>query len=332
MPAYSLIIPLYNRPAEMRELLLSLTRQSFTDFEVIVVEDGSSDTAESICNEFTNQLNVRYFYKTNEGPGLTRNYGCHQAHADFFIFFDSDCLLPPDYLHHLEQCRRREHFDAYGGPDAADETFSPWQKGINYAMTAVLTTGGIRGSKKAARQFHPRSFNMGISKTVFGTTGGFSTMRFGEDIDFSLRILAKGFKSKLITNCFVYHKRRSNARQFFKQVYNSGIARINLYKRHPHSLKLLHWFPAVFTLYFVGSILAMTFSGMLWPALPWGAYFAAILIDAWRKAGSLKVSCLSVLAAFFQLTGYGLGFIKGVWHRLILGRPEFHAFDKTFYK
>lgn len=332
MPAYSLIIPLYNRPREIDELLHSLTGQMFSDFEVLVVEDGSSETGEAVCNQYASQLNVRYFYKKNEGPGKARNAGCEEAKSDFFIFLDSDCLVPPNYLNMLDRAREKEKFDAFGGPDAAHPSFTAVQKAINYSMTSLFTTGGIRGRKKAVEQFHPRSFNMGISRRVFEETGGFSAMRFGEDIDFSIRIVAAGFKSCLVPECFVYHKRRTDFRKFFKQVFNSGIARINLFKRHPGSLKLFHFFPSAFTLYLALSAAAVALRPGLLYFVPLILYLAVLFVDSLIKNKSVIVAALSVFAALVQLTGYGLGFLKAVWRRLILRKKEFHEFESNFYR
>lgn len=332
MPEYSLIIPLYNRPQEIEELLQSLTQQTFRDFEIIVVEDGSAETGAAACDRYAAKMNIRYFYKENEGPGVARNFGCEKANTDFFIFLDSDCLVPADYLKKLDIARKRKHFDAFGGPDAAHDSFTSVQKAINYSMTSLFTTGGIRGSKNAVEKFHPRSFNMGISRQVFEKTGGFSTLRFGEDIDFSIRIVAAGFKSVLVQECFVYHKRRIDFRKFFKQVFNSGVARINLFKRHPRSLKLFHFFPSVFSLYIVLSVATALLYPSVFYFLPLLIFMAIVFIDSLIKNRSIVVAVLSVVASVVQLMGYGLGFLKAVWKRLVLGKKEFHEFDKTFYR
>ncbi len=331
-PLFSIVIPLYNRPAEINELLESLTRQSFPNFEVIIVDDGSLQRGDKVCEKYADRLDIKYFYKDNEGPGLTRNYGCLKAQCDFFVFFDSDCLIPQDYFKMLEKRFSKEQFDAFGGPDAADDSFTPVQKAINFSMTSIFTTGGIRGNKKSVEKFHPRSFNMGISRKVFEETKGFMSMRFGEDIDFSIRIIEAGFTSILIPECFVYHKRRTNFRQFYKQVYNSGIARINLYFRHPQSLKLLHFFPAAFTLLLPMAIIYSGAFRSIIPVLPFVIYFFAIFLEATFKNRSIGIGFLSLRASLTQLLGYGLGFIKAYWKRVILRKDEFHAFKKNFYK
>ncbi|MGF1638831.1 MAG: glycosyltransferase [Cyclobacteriaceae bacterium] len=331
-PHYSVIIPVYNRPTEVDELLESLVKQNFQGLEVILIDDGSTLDSRSIADKYDARLPIRYFYKQNSGPGSTRNYGCEVAKSDFFIFFDSDCVLPQDYFKHLVAYQQDEIFDAYGGPDKADENFTTVQKAINYSMTSVFTTGGIRGQKQSVEKFHPRSFNMGLSRQVFEKTKGFSPMRFGEDIDLSIRIVQEGFKAVLLADCFVYHKRRTNYRQFFKQVFNSGIARINLYKRHPESLKLFHFFPAMFVLYLLLSLPHALYHQDVLVLIPVILYLLVLFADAWRMTGSGLVAFHSVIASMIQLSGYGLGFLKSIWKRMILGKGEFSDFTKNFYK
>ncbi|MDZ7607321.1 MAG: glycosyltransferase [Cyclobacteriaceae bacterium] len=326
----SIIIPVFNRPDELRELLQSLSAQTDKGFEVIVVEDGSTERSDSTILQFVESLDIQYFYKENSGPGLSRNYGCGKAKNDFFVFLDSDCVLPEHYVNTLKI--HIPHTDAFGGPDSALPTFTPVQKAISYSMTSPLTTGGIRGGKASLEKFHPRSFNMGFSRKVFETTGGFSSMRFGEDVDLSIRIFDHGFRAILIPDCFVYHKRRTDFKKFFKQVYNSGIARINLFKRHPKSLKLVHFLPAAFVVYQVLSIPHAIYHHdfrVLWPTI---IYLFAILVHASVATSGIKLGLLSMTAAVVQLTGYGSGFIVGFIRRIMLRQPEFHAWDKTFYK
>ncbi len=326
----SLIIPLYNRPEEIRELLESLCLQSDSNFEVIVVEDGSTLKSENIVDSFRDRLMLSYYFKPNSGPGQSRNYGAERAKGNYFVFLDSDCILPPHYVQEVLSFLEASYVDAFGGPDRADKSFSPIQKAINYSMTSLFTTGGIRGNKNSVEKFHPRSFNMGYSKLVFEKTGGFAKMRFGEDIDMSIRLMKAGFKTALIPDAYVYHKRRTNFRQFYKQVHNSGIARINLYKRHPESLKLLHFFPAAFTVYSLLSLPAWYFHPL--PLVLLAFYLILIAVDASVRNRSLLVGGLAVLASFIQLFSYGLGFIKAFYRRLILGRGEFAAYQKNFYK
>ena len=327
---FSVIIPVYNRPDEIAELLESLDNQTNKNFELIIVEDGSTTKCGHIIRSHKAAYPVKYFYKSNGGPASARNYGMNKADNDYFVFFDSDCLIPPDYFKIVTKSLTEDYVDAYGGPDAAHESFTPIQKAISYSMTSFFTTGGIRGGNERMEQFKPRSFNMGYSRAVYEQTGGFSNMRFGEDVDMSLKILANGFRTKLIKEAFVYHKRRTNFRQFYKQVHNSGIARINLFMRHPKSLKIVHLFPSVFML---GSIFLLILSWFKWWfILPLVLFILLIFTDASIKYKNLKIGSLSTIAAFIQLFGYGSGFLKAVWKRLILNRKEFHAFRENFYE
>ena len=245
---YSVIIPVYNRPDEADELLQSLTRQSFKDFEVIIVEDGSSVPCKDVAERYQNILDIHYYAKPNSGPGQTRNYGAERSRGEYLIILDSDCILPEGYFAAVEEELQKAPADAFGGPDRAHVSFTDIQKAINYSMTSFFTTGGIRGGKKKMDKFYPRSFNMGVRREVYETLGGFSRMRFGEDIDFSIRIFKGGYACRLFPGAWVYHKRRTDLKKFFKQVHNSGIARINLYKKYPESLKTVHLLPAAFTL------------------------------------------------------------------------------------
>lgn len=327
---YSVIIPVYNRPDEVDELLDSLTLQNYKRFEVIVVEDGSSIPCKEVTEKYADRLTIRYFFKPNSGPGQTRNYGAERSQGDYLIILDSDCILPPGYFDAVEEELTENQSDAFGGPDKAHESFSAIQKAINYAMTSFFTTGGIRGGKKKMDKFYPRSFNMGVRKEVYMALGGFSKMRFGEDIDFSIRIFKGGYTCRLFPEAWVYHKRRTDLRKFFKQVHNSGIARINLYKKYPGSLKMVHLLPAIFT---VGVFLLLI--GLLITPLtliPLLLFAILIFIDSSIQNKSLKIGGLSILASFIQLTGYGSGFLRSWWKRVICGKDEFSAFEKNFYK
>ncbi len=327
---YSLIVPVYNRPDEVEELLDSLTKQMHTDFEVVIVEDGSTNGAHEVVKRFQDQLTISYYYKENEGPGPTRNYGADKAHGDYFIFFDSDCIVPKQYLSKVHETLSVKKLDAFGGPDAAHPSFTPVQKAINYSMTSFFTTGGIRGGKEQMEKFHPRSFNMGISRQVYETTQGFSKMRFGEDIDLSLRIMEAGFSTGLIREAFVYHKRRTDFTKFYRQIFNSGIARINLFKRHPQSLKVVHVFPTVFVL---GTLFLLIMGLAYWFfVLPIVLYASLVLVDASIKNQSVVIGGLSVWAAFTQLFAYGFGFLKAVYKRIVRNESEFRAFEHNFYK
>ena len=327
---YSFIIPVYNRPDEVDELLDSLTRQTLQNFEVIIVEDGSSVPCKDITDKYTSLLNIHYFNKPNSGPGQTRNYGVDRANGEYMLILDSDCILPETYLEEVEKELERREADAFGGPDRAHESFTDVQKAINYAMTSFFTTGGIRGGKKKMDKFYPRSFNMGVRKDVYQALGGFSKMRFGEDIDFSIRIFKGGYRCRLFPEAWVWHKRRTDLKKFFKQVHNSGIARINLYKKYPESLKLVHMLPAIFTMGVVFLLLASLVCG--WSLSLLLLFALIICIDSSIQNRSLKIGLLSVAASFIQLTGYGTGFLIAWWKRCVQGKDEFSAFEKNFYK
>lgn len=328
----SFIVPVYNRPNEVKELLESMVQQTVQNFEVVIVEDGSDVKCDTVCDSYKSKLDITYYFKPNSGPGQSRNYGFERAGGDYCIFLDSDCVLPPTYFEIVQTTLTQNYVDAFGGPDEAHADFTTLQKAINYSMTSFFTTGGIRGNSEKLDKFYPRSFNMGYSREVFNKTGGFSKLRFGEDIDMSIRILQNGFKTRLIKEAFVYHKRRSTLRQFFKQVFNSGIARINLHKRHPGSLRLVHMAPAVFTIgNFALVLLSLVFCTPLF-LVPLLVYMLLIFIDSALRNKSLTIGILSILTSYYQLFGYGFGFIDAFWKRIILGKDEYSAYKNNFYK
>jgi glycosyltransferase involved in cell wall biosynthesis len=315
---YSIIIPVYNRPDEIDELLESLTSQTFKKFEVIIVEDGSSEKCDKVVENYIHELNITYYYKENAGQGFARNFGYKKAKGDYFIVFDSDCILPPDYMEIVNNALNNNYLDAYGGPDKAHESFSPLQKAINYSMTSFLTTGGIRNKEKAVGGFSPKSFNMGISRKVFEATGGYIIPFKGEDIEFSTRIHKMGFTIGLIQDAYVYHKRRTTWTKFFKQLHFFGTARINIARFFPDQLKIVHFFPSAFTL---GLLISLG----LWLVYPPVAeiltllyiiYFTILFIDAIVKTGNLWIAILGLWAAILQLTAYGLGFMQEFFLRL----------------
>lgn len=326
----SVIVPVFNRPAEVNDLLESLARQTAAVFEVIIVEDGSTVRCEATVDVFKSKLDINYVYQANSGPGPARNAGSRAAKGDYLVFLDSDCVLPAHYIETVKRSLSLDYADAFGGPDRARADFTVLQRAINYSMTSFFTTGGIRGGSEKLDKFHPRSFNMGYSAEVFRHTGGFSAMRFGEDIDMSIRIIGAGFKTRLIREAYVYHRRRTNLRRFFKQVYNAGVARINLYKRHPHSLKAVHLAPAMFT---VGVVFIFALSVFLSPyfSLLLLAHASFILFDASVRNRSILIGLLAVVASYFQLLGYGIGFIHAILWRIILQQGEFAMFQRSFY-
>ncbi len=329
MSKYSLIIPVFNRPEELGELLDSIIPQTFRDFEVIVVEDGSTVSSENLVKFYTSKFQLKYLKKGNSGPGLSRNYGADKASGTFLIFIDSDCILPPNYLQSVDEFLAKNDLDVYGGPDRAHESFSVIQKAINYSMTSFLTTGGIRGGKKQLERFKPRSFNMGISRDAFQELKGFNAMRFGEDIDFSIRLERHNYKMALINEAFVYHKRRTSFSQFFKQVYNSGIARIHLSHLHKGSLKLVHFLPSAFLLFCL-TFCILAFINLSY-LIPLGAFIFFILVDSSWSNKSVVVGGVSVIASFVQLIGYGLGFIKSLFASKIMAQKPKFSFEENYY-
>ena len=329
---YSIIVPVFNRPDEVDELLQSLVGQTLKDFEVVIVEDGSEKPCKDVCDKYAGKIDLKYFMKKNSGPGQSRNYGAERANGEYLIVLDSDVVLPEGYLKAVDDELNSEPSDAFGGPDCAHDSFTETQKAISYSMTSFFTTGGIRGGKKKLDKFYPRSFNMGIRRDVYMRLGGFSKMRFGEDIDFSIRIFKAGCKCRLFPEAWVWHKRRTDMRKFFRQVYNSGIARVNLYKKYPESLKLVHLLPMVFTVGVILLFLVACFGRIMmvygnpadfysWYYLVVGAlspilfFSLLIFIDSSIRNKSLPIGFISIGAAFVQLTGYGFGFISAWWKR-----------------
>lgn len=307
---FSIIVPVYNRPKEIEELLESLTKQSFEDeFEVIIVEDGSKNTSKNIVESYAKKLTIKYFFKENTGAGMSRNYGMQKASGNYFIILDSDVIVPPQYLSEVKKTLEINYTDAFGGADSAHESFTNLQKAINYSMTSVLTTGGIRGKKKSVEKFQPRSFNLGISKKAFELTNGFSTMKVGEDIDLTFRLWENGFKTQLIEKAFVYHKRRSTINQFFKQTFSFGTARPVLNKMYPKTAKITYWFPTFFIIGFIISLVFLVLGFWQFIAL-YFIYFTAIFIDSFNQNNNFKVALLSKITTFVQFLGYGLGFLK----------------------
>ena len=324
---YSIVVPVFNRPDEVDELLESLCRQTVKDFEVVVVEDGSTEKCDTVCEKHRDRLTLSYHFKSNSGPGPSRNYGAERSQGDYLIILDSDVIVPEDYLENIQAELDREPCDAFGGPDRAHASFTPIQKAINYAMTSFFTTGGIRGGKKKMDKFYPRSFNLGIKKSVYEALGGFAPMRYGEDIDLSTRIFKGGYSCRLFPDAFVYHKRRVRFSSFFRQVKHSGEARVVLKNKYPETFKLVHLLPAAFV---VGNLLLVmlgVFHHWLW-FLPIVFYAALVFIDSLIKNKSLKVAFLSIPAAYCQLFGYGTGFLAASY-RDILHKKQFSQTEKS---
>src|SRR5688572_10213038 len=311
-PRYSVIVPVFNRPQEVQELLDSLVRQAYRNFEVIVVEDGSTVRCDAIVDAYRDRLVIRYIFKHNSGPGPSRNVGFEQAKGDYFVVFDSDCILPERYFEAVETALQTQNLDAWGGPDQAHESFTLVQRAMGYTMSSVLTTGGIRGGKKHLGWFQPRSFNMGISKNVFERTKGFRFDRYAEDIEFSIRMKKEGFKVGLIPDAFVYHKRRVSFEQFYKQVYNFGKGRALIGRVYPQEIKIAHWFPSFFFLGLIGLIFLPFISATLFNIgfSLFFLYIAAVFTHSLLENRNVIVAFFSVPAALCQMIGYGLGFLK----------------------
>lgn len=328
MMLFSIIVPVYNRPEEVADLLQSLKAQTDKGFEIILVEDGSTIPALPEGYD-ASPLRLKYYKKSNEGRSIARNYGIEHADGDFFIFVDSDCILPPDYIAKLRKSMEENPTDCFGGPDAAHDSFTDTQKAINYAMTAFLTTGGIRGGKVSMEKFTPRTFNMGFARKVYEKVGGFREM-FSEDIDMSTRIRLAGFSIMLYPDVAVFHKRRGNLKKFWKQVHVFGQSRITLELLYPESMKLVHWLPAVFT---IGAA-ALIIGSFFWPWLliPLALYIIALWVGALIETKSLKVACLGVAASMVQLVGYGTGFLKAYFRQIILRKGRDEAREKEIRK
>ncbi|SMC80142.1 glycosyltransferase [Moheibacter sediminis] len=350
----SIIIAVYQRTDELRELLQSLIKQIDSDFEVVVVDDGSPEKLLSVTEEFNSKLNIQYFYKENSGAGKSRNYGMESAHGNYFIFLDSDTIAPENYIQSIRKELKENYVDAFGGPDAADENFSDLQKAISFSMTSFLTTGGIRGGKKHIGKFQPRSFNMGISKEAFVKTGGFGELRIGEDPDLSMILWENGFETRLFPESKVYHKRRTSLKKFAKQVYQFGVARPILNQRHPNYTKLTFWFPSLFLIYFSFCLLSFIASffrneimkinlGSIWInlnyfqistlfSIPFVFYLLMIFFYSSIQNKSIKVGFFSIITTLIQFSFYGYGFLQSWLVTNLLKQKPDKIFPSHFHK
>lgn len=311
-PRYSVVIPVFNRPQEVTELLTSLKQQTFRNFEVIIVEDGSTVRCDQVVDQFRDLLHIQYFFKPNSGPGPSRNFGFAHAKGEYLVVFDSDCIIPSNYFDVVEKSIQDNGWDAWGGPDKAHADFTTIQRAMGYTMSSVLTTGGIRGGKKSLGWFQPRSYNMGLSRKVFDATAGFKFSHFAEDIELSIRMKKNGFTVGLIPEAYVYHKRRTTFRQFFRQVFNFGKGRVLIGGVHPEEVKLTHWFPTLFLLGSIGLLLLPLLSVVLFRfgVALFLVYLSAIFLHSLLENKNLSVAILSIPSALLQLWGYGLGFLN----------------------
>lgn len=330
--SFSFIIPVFNRPNEIKELLESLLKQTYTkDYEIVIVEDGSTISSSALISDYKDRLDISYFEKSNSGPGDSRNYGMRLAKGTYFIILDSDCILPPEYLVEAEKSLQKHFVHCYGGPDAAHASFSNVQKAINYAMTSFLTTGGIRGGKNAVDKFQPRSFNMGLSKEAFEQVGGYGNIHPGEDPDLTIRIWNEGYETKLIPEAFVYHKRRIDWSKFYIQVNKFGMVRPILNMWHPQTAKITYWFPTLFCIGLLLSVLAL-FLGITWPIICYAIYFLILFLHALIKTKNLSVAFLAMFATAVQFVGYGYGFFKSTMYTSFSSRTPQDIFPKLFFK
>ena len=329
---YSFIIPVFNRPDEIKELLKSfLAIEGNTPFEIVIIEDGSTIDCKAIVKDFETDLNISYYYKPNSGPGSSRNYGMLKAKGNYFIILDSDCLLPPQYLSVVISELDKEYVDCFGGPDAANQSFTNLQKAINFAMTSFITTGGIRGSKSQNDKFQPRSFNMGISKAAFEASEGFGNIHPGEDPDLSIRLTKLGFKTKLFNNAFVYHKRRISWSKFYKQVYKFGLVRPILNLWHPTSERIIYWFPTIFCLGLVLAIISACF-GNYFLLIIFSLYIALAFLLALIQTKNLVIAIQAIFAIFVQFLGYGFGFFKSTIVIKVLRKEPENYYPNLFFK
>lgn len=328
---YSLIIPVYNRPDEIQELLESLVMlDTDLEYEIVIVEDGSSISSKDVVDAFQSQLNISYYFKKNSGPGDSRNFGMERAKGNYFIILDSDCILPKNYLTHVDESLKTHYVDCFGGPDKAHPEFSNLQKAIDFSMTSTITTGGIRGGKNSVGKFQPRSFNMGLSKEAFLASNGFGRIHPGEDPDLSIRLWKLGFETKLITEAFVFHKRRISWRKFYQQVHKFGLVRPILNKWHPGTKKLTYWFPSLFCLGLLLAVVLWLF-GNDWLILIYASYFVLVFLSALINRKSLSIALLSIWAMCIQFIGYGYGFMKSTLALEVLNKNEENYFPQLFF-
>ena len=328
---FSLIIPIFNRPDEIDELLESLSKQTYTaSYEIVIIEDGSTITCDHVIQKYVN-LNISYYFKPNSGPGDSRNFGMNIAKGDYFIILDSDCIIPTNYLQTVDEELKTDFVDCFGGPDAALDSFSTKQKAINFTMTSFLTTGGIRGGSEKLDKFQPRSFNMGLSKKAFEASKGFGNIHPGEDPDLSIRLWKLGYKTKLITKAFVYHKRRIDWNKFYIQVNKFGLARPILNLWYPEYSKITFWFPSLFLLGFLISVISFILNFPYFFYL-YIFYFSILFLTALKQNKSIKIAFYSLVATVIQFYGYGKGFLQSYIKIHILKQQPKIAFPKLFFK
>ncbi len=338
---YSIIVAVYNRLQEVKELLVSAENMKFSrdEFEILFVDDGSNDGFKEFIQNYNSgsNLNIRAVYQENAGPGAARNYGMDIARGNYFIFVDSDCMFPPQWLGEIDLSVKENNWDAFGGPDTYHESFSPLLKAINYSMTSIVGTGGTRGHKKGIGKFYPRSFNMGIRRKVYEKVGKMGGLRHGQDMDYSQRIFDAGFKVGLIPDAYIYHKRRTDLAKFYRQIFNWGIARINLANKHPNMLKIIHLLPAFVILGLIFVVLMVVIAPKFGVPLAIFTLFAYLMVNIWAftesfiKYKELKAALLSPITLNIQVFAYGFGLISALWQTKVLKKKEAKGFVKRYY-
>lgn len=332
MPYFSIIVPVYNRPDEIAELLESVDKQTFRDFELILVEDGSTRKSDTLVEAYKDKFPITYIDRENQGPSLARNTGMESANGEYFLFVDSDCILPHQWMEMIIQELKTRPVDCFGGPDRAAGSFNDVQKAISFSMTSFLTTGGIRGGLRHVDKFYPRSYNMGISRKLYREMGGFPVTRMhpGEDMVFSIELMKRGYKTALFNSAYVYHKRRTTLKQYLKQVYCFGYTRYIISRVYPETRKFFYWFPSIFLfgtlfLLFTGALLHLFF------LIPLAILFFLIFTVSANANKSTNVGLLSVITSIIQLAGYGWGFASSLVNVEVLARDEFGVLERGFY-
>jgi GT2 family glycosyltransferase len=244
-----------------------------------------------------------------------------QAKGDFFVILDSDVILPENYLSILKSVLLSRKLDAFGGPDAAASDFSDLQKAMDFAMTSFWTTGGIRGKLKDPSKYQARGFNMGVSRQVFESIGGFVDPNRGEDIEWSIRIKKAGFTLELVEEAFVYHKRKNTLVSFAKQAFSFGRNRVNVSRFHPEAIKLVHWLPTFFLLFLLvigGNFLFFDFYPFLHLGIL-GVWGGLVILSSTLKYKSPWVGVLALLTSLVQLCGYGAGLVFELFKKVVKG-------------
>ena len=328
---FSIITPIYQCSVETDEFLGSLCEQNYANFEVIFIEDSKKDSSLEIIEKYQNRLKIKYLFKENTSVSFRRNVGMSIAMGDFFVFFDSDCIIPRDYFNIVSKEIQSEYIKVWGGPDRDHISFSNQQKAINYSMTSFFTTGGIRGGKKKVGKYHPRSFNMGISREVYENTGGFPTVVSpGEDIIFSIKIQEEGYKAHLIHEAFVFHKRKISIKKYSKQIFSFAFVRYPISLVFPHTFSFVFIMPSMYLLGIFLLIILASFFNIAF-ILPLVLHYLLIFIDAIFKTKKLKIAGLSIITSFIQFSAYGLGFLYSIVSRYLIGKNSFlekHGYSK----